>query len=198
MYAGIKRKDISVTIPEGCREGTFDLKLNASLFDPQNQTESETQNAVAADDMMQAFYYHHNIPAAGLTLEVTPKAPFRIEFPMDLYSNGGYQVPFAEGDTILSIPVKIRRNADFKETIELSVYPKNRGISMAAVNVLPGETDKTVTISIRARDILKQKKLRYGISIVGMVNGEVEQRGKRAFENAAYREMSPLIVITRD
>ena len=198
IYAGAKRKEVSVTIPEGTREGNYDLRLTASLFDPKNQAESEIQNAVAADEMMQAFYYHHNIPAAGLSLEVTPKAPFRIEFPMNLYSDGGFQIPFAEGDTILSVPVRIKRNADFKEAIELSVYPKNRGISMAAVIVLPGETEKTVAISIRARDILKQKKLRYGISIVGTVKGEIDQRGKRAFENAAYREMSPLIVITRD
>jgi hypothetical protein len=198
MFAGTKRKDISVTISDGCREGTFDLRLTASLFDPKTQSESDSQNAVAADEMMQAFYYRHNIPAAGLSLEVNPKAPFRIEFPMDLYTNGGFQIPFAEIDTVLSIPVKIKRNADFKDPIELSVYPKNRGVVMNTVKVMPDETEKILTISVRAREILKQKKLRFGIAIVGTVNGEVDQRGKRTFENAKYREMSPIIVITRD
>jgi hypothetical protein len=99
---------------------------------------------------------------------------------------------------LLSIPVKIKRNADFKDPIELSVYPKNRGIVMNPIKVMPDETEKTLTISVRAREILKQKKLRFGISIIGMVNGEVDQRGKRTFENAKYREMSPIIVITKD
>ena len=198
MFAGTKRKESSVTIPEGCREGTFDLKVTASLFDPKTQSESDSQNAVAADEMMQAFYYRHNIPAAGLSLEVTPKAPFRLEFPMDLYQNGGFQVSFPEGDTLISIPVKIKRNADFKDPIELSVYPKNRGIAMNTVKVMPDETEKVLTISVRSREVLKQKKLRFGIAIVGTVNGEVEQRGKRTFENAKYREMTPIMVITRN
>ena len=198
IFAGSKKKDVSVTIPESSREGNYDLKLTASLFDPKNLTDGETQNAVAADEMMQAFYYHHNIPAAGLSLEVTPKAPFRIEFPGDLYARDGYQISCSEGDTAISIPIRIKRNPDFKETIELSVYPKNRNMVMDAVKILPGETEKTVSISVRSRDMLKQRKLRYGITIVGTVSGEIDKRGKRSFENAAYREMSPIIVIIRD
>ncbi|MEI6053251.1 MAG: hypothetical protein WCQ44_11160, partial [Opitutaceae bacterium] len=144
--AALKKKEVSVTIPEGSREGNYDLKLSASLFDPKNQSDGKSQKAVAADEMMQAFYYHHNIPAAGFSLEVTPKAPFRIEFPGHLYNGSDYQISFVEGDTAISIPVRIKRNPDFKETIELSVYPKNRNIEMAAVKVLPGETEKTVLI----------------------------------------------------
>ena len=198
MPAGTKRKEVSVTIPENCQEGKFDLKLTASLFDPRTQTESDSQMAVAADEMMQAFYYHHNIPAAGLSLEVNPKAPYRIEFPMNLYNGNEFQISLVEGDTLLSIPVKIKRNPDFKDPIDLTLYPKNRGISMNTVQVMPDETDKTLSISIRSREMFKQKKLRYGIAIIGTVNGVIDQRGKRTFENAKYREMSPLIVITKD
>ncbi len=198
LFSGSKKKEVSVTIPEGSREGNYDLKLSASLFDSKNQSDGKSQNAVAADEMMQAFYYHHNIPAAGFSLEVTPKAPFRIEFPGHLYNGSEYQISFAEGDTTISIPVRIKRNPDFKETIELSVYPKNRNIVMDAVKVFPGETEKTLTISVRSRDVLKQKKIKYGIAIVGTVSGEIDKRGKRILENAAYREMSPLIMITRD
>jgi hypothetical protein len=198
IFAGAKKKDVSVTIPEGSREGNYDLKLTASMFDPKNQSDGASQNAVAADEMMQAFYYHHNIPAAGLSVEVMPKAPFRIEFPTDLYNGSEYQIPFAEGDTVISIPIRIKRNPDFKDPIELSVYPKNKNIVMDAVKLLPGETEKRLTVSVRSRDILKQKKLRYGIAIVGTVSGEIDKRGKRTFENAAYREMTPLILIIRD
>ena len=196
--AGAKKKEVSVTIPEGSREGNYDLKLSASLFDPKNQSDGKSLNAVAADEMMQAFYYHHNIPAAGFSLEVTPKAPFRIEFPGHLYNGSEYQISFAEGDTAISIPVRIKRNPDFKDIIELSVYPKNRNTVMDAVKVLPGETEKTVYISVRSRDMLKQRKLRYGIAIVGTVSGEIDKRGKRTIENAAFREMSPLIMIIRN
>jgi hypothetical protein len=198
IFSGAKKKEVSVTIPEGSREGNYELKLTASLFDPKNQSDGKSLNAVAADEMMQAFYYHHNIPAAGFSLEVTPKAAFRIEFPGHLYNGSEYQISLAEGDTTISIPVRIKRNPDFKETIELSVYPKNRNTVMDAVKVLPGETEKTLTISVRSRDMLKQRKLRYGIAIVGTVSAEIDKRGKRSFENAAYREMSPIIVIIRD
>jgi hypothetical protein len=77
------------------------------LFDPKNQTEGKTQNGVATDEMMQAFYYHQNIHAVELSDELTLKAPFRIEFPADLYSNDDYQIPFAQGNTVLSIPLRI-------------------------------------------------------------------------------------------
>ena len=196
IFSGAKKKEVSVTIPEGSREGNYELKLTASLFDPKNQSDGKSLNAVAADEMMQAFYYHHNIPAAGFSLEVTPKAAFRIEFPGHLYNGSEYQISLAEGDTTISIPARIKRNPDFKETIELSVYPKNRNTVMDAVKVLPGETEKTLTISVRSRDMLKQRKLRYGIAIVGTVSAEIDKRGKRTIENAAYREMSPLLIIT--
>ncbi len=198
IFAGAKKKEVSVTVPENSREGNYDLKLNASVFDPKNQLENKTENAVAADEMMQAFYYRHNIPAAGFSLEVTPKAPFRIEFPSEFYTGGEFRIPFAQTDTVLTLPVRIKWNADFKDPIELSVYPKNKNIVMTAVKVLPGETEKTLRISVRSGDIQKQRKLRFGIMIIGTVNGEIDQRGKRTFENAKYREMSPIIVITRD
>lgn len=195
---GTKKKEVSVTIPENSAEGTYDLRLTATMFDPKNKTDIASENAVAADEMMQAFYYRHNIPAAGFSAEVTPKAPFRIEFPSDLYSKSEYQIHATEGDTLINIPLKIKRNNDFKELIELSVYPKNKNVVMNNVNVLPDEMEKTVTLSIRSRDVLKQKRMRYGIVIVGTVNGQVDQRGKRSFTNAAYREMSPIIVITKE
>ncbi|MEI6754236.1 MAG: hypothetical protein WCK78_13840 [Paludibacter sp.] len=199
IFAGIKKKEISVTIPEGSREGNYDLKLTASIYNPKDQSDGDSQNAVAADEMMQAFYYHHNIPAACLSVEVMPKAPFRIEFPADMYNGSEYQIPFSEGDTVISIPVRIRRNQDFKEPIELFVYPKNKNIVMDAVTVLPGETEKKLSISVRSRDILKQKKIRYGIAIIGTVGGVIDRfGGKRTFENAAYREMSPIITIIKE
>ena len=198
MFAQSKKKMISVTIPEGSREGNYDLKLTASMYDPKNQSVGGTQNAVAADEMLQAFYYHHNIPVAGLSVEVMHKAPYRIEFPSSLNSNGEFQIPFAEGDTVISIPVRIKRNPDFKDPIELSLYPKTKNYVMDAVKVLPGETEKMLTISVRAPNILKQKKLRYEIAIVGTVSGEIDKRGKRTVENAAFREMTPLIMIVRE
>jgi len=198
MFAQAKKKMISVTIPESSREGNYDLKLTASMYNPKNQSDVGTQNAVAADEMLQAFYYHHNIPVAGLSVEVMPKAPYRIEFPSSLYTGGEFQISFADGDTVISIPVKIKRNPDFKDPIELSLYPKTKNYVMDAVKVLPGETEKMLTISVRSPNILKQKKLRYQMAIVGTVSGEIDKRGKRTVENAAFREMSPLIMIVRE
>lgn len=198
MPAQLKKKMISVTVPEGSREGNYNLKLTASMPNRNNQSDVGTQNAVATDEMMQAFYYHHNIPVAGLAVEVMPKAPFRIEFPGSLNTDGEYQIPFAEGDSVISIPVRIKRNADFMEPIELSVFPKTKNYVMDAVKMLPGETEKVLKISVQAPNVLKQKKIRTQIAIVGTVNGEIDKRGKRTVENAAYREMSPLIMIVRE
>ena len=33
------------------------------------------------------------------------------------------------------------------------------------------------------------------IAIVGTVKGEIEKKGKRTFENAKYKEVSPLLLL---
>lgn len=192
-----KKKEISVTIPENSRKGNYDLKLTASVVNAKNQSENETENAIGADEMMQAFYYHHNIPAAGISLEVTPRAPFSIEFPESLKTDGGYLISLTQTDSVITIPVKIKRTPDFKDPIELSVYPGSKNIVIPPTTVLPQETEKEVTLTIRSRDMLKKRILRYGITIVGTVNGEIDRRGQRTFENAKYREMSPIIILTK-
>lgn len=195
---GAKKKEFSVTLPEKSAMGDFDLKLTAAPVGKDEQAEERVQKAVAVDDMMQAFYYHHNIPAAGFSLKVTPRAPYRIEFSDELWVDNEYRLTAQGSDSVIDVPVRIVRDRDFKEPIELSVYPKSRLLSVQNATILPDESEKMVHIVISKDPKRKTTyKTRYTLAIVGTVKGEVNKTGKRVFENAAYREMSPLIVISR-
>ncbi len=71
-------------------------------------------------------------------------------------------------------------------------------ITMDPVKILPGETEKEVRLKISEKALQKLKRFRFGIAIVGVVNGEVEKKGKRSFQNAKYREMAPLFVLGKE
>lgn len=192
---GYKRRDITVTMPENSAEGKYELQLSAAMFDRKGQQESDWQNAVATDEMMQAFYYHHKISAASFSAEVTPLAPFILEFPEELKSDGQYRLFSEIGDTLLTIPVKIRRNGNFTDRVELSLFPKNKNLVLSNNIIESNETEKVVTVSIRTPQPMSRKKMRMSLSIVGTVNGEISKVGKRIVENAKYREMTPFIEI---
>lgn len=191
--AGAKKKDISVTLPDKCKIGDYDLKLKA--VSEARGDAAFSQEAVAADDMMQAFYYHHNIPAAGFSLKVAPQSPFKLKFPDELLLNNEYKLSVAESDSVFVIPVEIIRKQGFVDPIELSVYPKSKLISVQNSHVLPSETTKDVRIIIRKSTTKTGFKNRFTLAIVGTVKGEVEKKGKRTYENASYREMTPLLVV---
>ena len=64
---------------------------------------------------------------------------------------------------------------------------------------MPEETEKTIYIKVNhaALSIFKSKKYSpsWQMNIVGTVKGEIVKQGKRTFQNAKYREMTPFFQI---
>ena len=71
--------------------------------------------------------------------------------------------------------------------------------SIDPVSVLPEETQKTIYIKLNESALTKYAGKRYmpswQMNIVGTVKGEIVKQGKRTFQNARYREMTPFFLI---
>ena len=145
--------------------------------------------------MMQAFYYTHYIPAAELALDVTEASPYRMSVDFDI----NQELPITVNTETIPIKIKVDKNSDFNEPIELVLGKKIGMFTLDPVSILPEETEKTIYIRVNptAMEKLKGKKGKptWQMNIVGTVKGEVIQRGRRRFQNAKYREMTPFFII---
>ncbi len=69
---------------------------------------------------------------------------------------------------------------------------------MDPTKVQPNETEKEVLLKINKKLIDKLRSVTMGIAIAGTVNGEIEKKGKRNFQNAKYRELTPMFVLGKN
>lgn len=192
---GTKNWDISVTAPEDAEEKQLTLEVMATATLKRKEVETVTQKAIAADNMMQAFYYTHHIPAAGFIVDVTEPAPFSLHLATSSERELQQAILVNPTDSIIPIKLKINRKQGFTETVELALNKKLKQITQDPVSFLPGETEKTVYLKINPETRKTFRKFRGAFSIVGTVNGEIEKRGKRTFQNALYREYSEIFVL---
>ena len=145
--------------------------------------------------MMQAFYYTHHIPAAGFEAAITEAAPFALKLNAKSEKAIHHPIQVEPTDSVVPIHLKIERRQGFSEPIELNLNKKLRQITMDPVQLLPGETEKTIYLKIHPEARNAKRNYRGSFSIVGTVNGEIEKQGKRTFQNALYREYSPLFLL---
>lgn len=154
----------------------------------------EKANVVPVDKMMQAFYYTHHIQAAELALDVTEPSPYRMSIDVDLEK----EIEFSLDDTEILLKIKIDKDPDFKDPVELLLGNKNRLFELAPISIMPEETEKTISIKLdpTAMERFRKRKNRptWQQYIVGTVKGEVVQQGRRRFQNAKYREMTPIFM----
>jgi hypothetical protein len=195
---GSKFWEISVTAPETAKEETMSLELQAQTLSKGKEKSVATQTAIAADLMMQAFYYTHHIPAAGFVAEIGQPSSFSIRLSADLEEHLQNEIPVSARDTVVSIKVRIFRAAGFTDPIELTLNKKNPLITMEPTVVLPNETEKVVNLKMNDKSGGKLRQFRLGFAIVGTVNGEIEKKGKRSFQNASFREYSPIFVLQKN
>jgi hypothetical protein len=137
----------------------------------------------------------HHIQAAELSLEVTEASPFRLSVAMKLDK----AIPVTIKDEVIPVTIQIDRDPGFNEMIDLELGKKNRVFSLEPVSILPDETEKTIYIKLNT-ELLKANKRKkslptWQMSIVGTVKGEIVKKGKRTFQNAKYREMTPFFMI---
>ena len=189
---GSKRWDVSITAPKSAvvKRQPIELKMEY-----QNRDEREQTDVLPVDNMMQAFYYTHHIPAAELALDVVEPSPYRMSLGFDVEQD----VCFTAQDDVIPIKVFIDKDPGFNEEIELLLGKKNGNYSLEPVIVLPEEREKTIYIKVNkvALEKFRNKKTlpSWQSYIVGTVKGEIVKQGRRTFQNAKYREITPLFNI---
>lgn len=190
----IRRKgwDVSITAPKNAAQKRFPIELKLKCVDKEVET---IVDVLPVDNMMQAFYYTHHIQAAGLSVEVAEPSPYRMSLTVD----ADEEISVTITDKEIPVKIKIDKDPDFKETIDLELGKKNRMFSLDPVSVLPEETQKTIYIKLNEAALAKYAGKRYmpswQMNIVGTVKGEIVKQGKRTFQNARYREMTPFFLI---
>ena len=189
---GGRRWDVSITSPKGAEIKRFPIEVK---LDYPGAEGTERADVLPVDNMMQAFYYTHHIPAAELSLDVAEPSPYRMSLAFDINE----PVTFTLNDTEIPIKVLIDKSEGFNEPVELVLGKKMSMFSLEPISILPEEHEKVINIKLNeaALEKLKGRKGRpvWQMNIVGTVKGEVVQQGRRRFQNAKYREMTPFFLI---
>ena len=189
---GGRRWDVSITSPKGADVKRFpiEVKLNYPGTDGREQVD-----VLPVDEMMQAFYYTHYIPAAELALDVTEPSPYRMSLDFNLEE----EIPITVDTESIPIKILVDKDASFNEPIELMLGKKNGMFSLDPVSIMPEEKEKIIHIKVNPTTMEKQRgkkgKPFWQMNIVGTVKGEVVQKGRRRFQNAKYREITPFFLI---
>ena len=191
-FGSTKSWDFSVTAPKGAELDKIPIELK--LYYPSKGGEEQTK-VLPADNMMQAFYYIHHIQAAEVSLEVTEASPYRLSLGMNLDRG----ISFTFTDEVIPVKVLIDRDHGFNEPIDLEIGKKNRLFSLDPVSIMPDEKEKTIYIKLN-QEVMKSYKGKkslpsWQMNIIGTVKGEIVKQGKRTFQNAKYREMTPFFMI---
>ncbi len=194
---GSKTWDISITAPQNAKEQQLSIEVLTLARTRGKEIPSEMQVAGAADNMMQAFYYTHHIPAAGFTANITAAAPFTLHLSKEIESKLSKSILISASDSIIPIVIFIDRKNGFSEPIELNLSKKMKQISMDPITIEAGESEKTVYLKLDLNVTNKQKRMRMGLNIVGSVKGVVDKKGQRSFQNAKYREQTPIFILEK-
>ncbi|HET9571220.1 MAG TPA: hypothetical protein VFP20_07440 [Bacteroidales bacterium] len=193
--AGSKTFDISITAPVTAKEERLSLQVLAQTRVKGKDQSTVSQVAIAADIMMQAFYYNHYIPAAGFVAEIVPASPFTLRLSPEMETDLQKPILVSPSNTVIPIKIRVNRTAGFKEPIALALNRKMKQLTMDSVTLLPQETEKVILLKVDPSVLKTQRKFRIGFSIVGTVNGEIQKNGKRSFQNALYREVTPIFLL---
>lgn len=186
--------EISITAPKNAKLQKNDLKVLVYKKAKNMNDIDETHQAIAAENMMQAFYYTHHIPVVNLIAEVVEEAPFSLHFSSDIERNLETPIVILSNDTIVAIKILINRKDGFKDKVTLQLGRKNKQIILDPVEILPDEKEKTIYVKLDIPKTANFKGLVRPISVVGTVNGQIDKKGKRTFENAQFRETTPIVL----
>lgn len=189
---GGKSWDVSLTSPKGAAQKRFPMGLKLRYT---TKAGEDQVNVLPADNMMQAFYYIHHIQASELSVEVAAPSPYRLSLAMDIEK----PVAISLKDEMIPVTVRIDRDPGFVDPVALELGKKNRTFSLEPVSIMPEETEKTIYIKLDKTAMARLKGMKYKptwqMNIVGTVKGELVKKGKRTFQNAKYREMTPYFLI---
>lgn len=190
---GGRRWEVSVTSPKGTAVKRFPIELKMEY--PISKSERKLADVLPVDNMTQAFYYTHHIPAAELAIDVVEPSPYRMSLTFDVND----EILVSMHDEAIPVKIVVDKDPGFNDPIELMLGKKNRMLSLDPISILPEETEKTIYIKLNhtALERYKNRKSRptWQIYIVGTVKGEIIRRGRRQFQNAKYSEMTPIFLV---
>lgn len=192
---GARSWDISITAPENAENKQLNLHLFTSTTNANNNV--ETKKVEAVDNMMQAFYYTHRIPAASLVAEVKEPSAFSIHLTPEIENDLSKPIALNLTDTIIPLKIIINRKPGFNDEIQLSLTRKSKIITMETSLVEAGESEKTIYLKIDKQLLKKGKTGKIQLSISGSVKPVVDTKGKKRFENAKYKEVTPVFMLER-
>ena len=184
--------NVSITAPKGAAVERFPVELKLSY--PTSKETTAKAKVSPVDNMMQAFYYTHYIQAAELALDIVQASPYRLTVDLD-----GDEIEFSARDEAIPVKIKIDRDPGFTDPVELVLGNKNKLFELDPISILPTENEKTIYLRINAANFEKFRTRKvppsWQMNIVGTVKGEIERRGKRTFQNAKYREITPYFIL---
>lgn len=187
-----KRWNVSITAPKDAEIRRFPIEVKIDYQSPEGRAQAKV---VPVDNMMQAFYYTHHIQAAELSVDVSKPSPYRLSLDLDIEED----VTFKMTDDVIPIKVLLNRDSGFNEPVELVLGIKHRLFTLEPISLLPGEKEKTIYLKINNTLLEKYKGKKnlpfWQMNIIGTVKGEITKQGKRTFQNAKYREMTPYFII---
>ena len=187
-----KKWNVSITAPKGAAVERFPVELKLSY--PTSKETTAKAKVSPVDNMMQAFYYTHYIQAAELALDIVQASPYRLTVDLD-----GDEIEFSARDEAIPVKIKIDRDPGFTDPVELVLGNKNKLFELDPISILPTENEKTIYLRINAANFEKFRTRKvlpsWQMNIVGTVKGEIERRGKRTFQNAKYREITPYFIL---
>ena len=155
----------------------------------------EQANVVPVDNMMQAFYYTHHIQASELALDVVQPSPYRMSVDFDVAN----ELPFSYANEHIPIKIIVDKEPGFNEPIEIVMGVKHRFFSLEPITILPEEKEKIIYLKLNHTALERFRGRKnppsWQMNIVGTVKGEITKQGKRTFQNAKYREITPYFVL---
>ncbi|MBE6192490.1 MAG: hypothetical protein E7139_00975 [Rikenellaceae bacterium] len=189
---GSKRWNVSITAPKDAEVERFPIEVKLEYPTPDGR---EQANVVPVDNMMQAFYYTHHIQASELALDVVQPSPYRMSVDFDVAN----ELPFAYANEHIPIKIIVDKEPGFNEPIEIVMGVKHRIFSLEPVTILPEETEKIIYLKLNHTALERFRGRKnppsWQMNIVGTVKGEITKQGKRTFQNAKYREITPYFVL---
>ena len=189
---GSKRWNVSITAPKDAEVERFPIEVKLEYPTPDGR---EQANVVPVDNMMQAFYYTHHIQASELALDVVQPSPYRMSVDFDVAN----ELPFAYANEHIPIKIIVDKEPGFNEPIEIVMGVKHRFFSLEPVTILPEEKEKIIYLKLNHTALERFRGRKnppsWQMNIVGTVKGEITKQGKRTFQNAKYREITPYFVL---
>jgi len=135
----------TISVPENMQQGITRLNLLGTAAVANRRI---INDAIPADEMMQAFSYKHYVHAQELALLVTQKQEAEID-PV-LASNEVLKIP-AGGSVELNMD--ILRDEDFKGKLTVSLDNPPKGITANDIQTLEKDRKKTITIKADGKEL---------------------------------------------